>query len=144
MSAHMSDKICAVVRQPDRATSAALLSQLSPRRSEMPTRSLTARLDQRRTELGKLQTASQEFKQARSVIPRGTGRDKLWFQSGQYWGKDYTIGLILQYEGLPIQPDDPCLQLPCGSKRKIAWDGMQSASAEPPVEEQPRKKAAVE
>ena len=140
----MSDQICAVVRQPDRATFAAPLSQLSSSRSEMPTRSLTARLEQRRTELGKLQTTSQEFKQARNVIPRSTGRDKLWFQSGQYWGKDYTIGLILKYEGLPIQPDDPCFQPPCGSKRKIAWDGMQSASAEPPVEEQPRKRAAVE
>ena len=140
----MSDKICAVVRQPDRATSAAPVSQLSPRRSEMPTRSLTARLEQRRTELGKLQTTSQEFKQARSVIPRGTGRDKLWSQSGQYWGKDYTIGLILKHEGLPIQPNDACFQLPCASKRKISWDGMQAASEEPPVEEQPRKKVAVE
>lgn len=139
----MSYKICAVVRQPDRATSAAALSQLSPTRSEMPTRSLTARLEQRRTELGKLQITSQEFKQARSVIPRGTGRDKLWFQSGQYWGKDYTIGLILQHEGLPIQPDDACFQLPCGSKRKIAWDDMQAGSEAPPAEEQPRKKAAV-
>ncbi len=144
MSAHMSDKICAVVRQPDRTTSAAAFGQLSPRRSDMPTRSSTARLEQRRAELSKLQTTSQEFKKARSVVSRGTGRDKLWFQSGQYWGKDYTIGLILKYEGLPIQPDDACFQLPTASKQKRAWYDMQAASAEPPAEEQPHKKVAVE
>ncbi|KAL0046598.1 hypothetical protein WJX82_004916 [Trebouxia sp. C0006] len=64
----------------------------------MPTRSSTARLEQRREELNKLQTTSRAFKEARSVIPRGTGRDKLWYKSGQYWGKAYTIGLILKYE----------------------------------------------
>ena len=143
MSAHMSDKICAVVRQPDRTTSAAPFGRLSPTRIDIATRSSTARLEQRRAELGKLQTTSQEFKKARSVVPRGTGRDKLWFQSGQYWGKDYTVGLILKYEGLPIQPNDACFQLNEASKQKV-WDEMQKASEEPHVEEQPRKKTAVE
>ena len=140
----MSDKICAVVRQPNRTASAGPFGQLSPTRIDMATRSSTARLEQRRTELGKLQTFSQEFKKARSVVSRGTGRDKLWFQSGQYWGKDYTIGLILKYEGLPIQPSDACFQLNEASKQKRVWDEMQKASEEPPVEEQPRKKTAVE
>ncbi|DBA72430.1 TPA: hypothetical protein ACH3X2_010461 [Trebouxia sp. C0005] len=65
----------------------------------MATRSATARLEKRRAELDKLQTTSHAFKEARSVVPRGTGTDKLWFKSGQYWGKAYTIGLILKHEG---------------------------------------------
>ncbi len=112
----------------------------------MPTRSSTARLEQRREELNKLQTTSRAFKEARSVIPRGTGRDKLWYKSGQYWGKAYTIGLILKYEGLPIQPDDACFQLSRLYDQKRAWDDMQDGSEEPPApaEERPLKKAAVE
>lgn len=92
MSAHMSQKICAVVRQPDRNATAATDMGLSPRSAEMATRSATARLEQRRAELNKLQTTSREFKAARSVVFRGTGTDKLWYTSGQYWGKAYTIG----------------------------------------------------
>ncbi len=112
----------------------------------MPTRSSTARLEQRREELNKLQTTSRAFKEARSVIPRGTGRDKLWYKSGQYWGKAYTIGLILEYEGLPIQPDDACFQLNKLYDQKRAWDDMQDGSEEPPAlaEERPLKRAAVE
>ncbi len=140
----MSDKICAVIQQPDRTASTGGYRQLSPRRKDMATRSSTARLEQRRDELDKLQTTSLEFKKARSVVTRGTGRDKLWFKSGQYWGKAYTIGLILKYEGLPIQPDDACFKLPSSSHPKRAWNDMQDASEEPPAEEQPRKKAAVE
>ena len=142
MSVHMSENICAVVQQPGLTASTDTIGQFSPTRTDMPTRSLTARLEQRRAELNKLQTTSREFKQARSIVPRGTGRDKLWFQSGQYWGKAYTIGLILRCEGLPIADDDACFELPNGSKRKRAWVDMQEASAEPP-EEQPCKKAAV-
>ncbi len=146
MSAHMRDKICAVVQQPDFATSADACAQLPPTRIDMPTRSSTARLEQRREELNKLQTTSRAFKEARSVIPRGTGRDKLWYKSGQYWGKAYTIGLILKYEGLPIQPDDACFQLSRLYDQKRAWDDMQDGSEEPPApaEERPLKKAAVE
>ena len=140
----MSDKICAVIQQPDRAASTGVYRQLSPRRNDVATRSSTARLEQRRAELDKLQTTSQEFKKARSIVPRGTGRYKLWYKSGQYWGKAYTIGLILKYESLPIQPDDACFKLPSASHQKRAWDDMQDASEEPPAEEQPRKKGAVE
>ena len=110
----------------------------------MATRSATARLEQRRAELNKLQTTSREFKSARNVVPRGTGPDKLWFTSGQYWGKAYTIGLILRHEGLPVPDDDPCFSLPAFSKQKRAWEAMQEASAEPPEEEPPQKKAVVE
>jgi hypothetical protein len=117
--------------------------QLSPRSAEMATRSVTARLEKRRAELDKLQTASQEFKAARSVVPRGTGTDKLWFTSGQHWGKAYTIGLILKHEGLPIAADDPCFQLPSGSKQKRVWEETQAASKVPSPENQPRKKPAV-
>jgi hypothetical protein len=144
MSAHISDQVCAVVQQPDRTAPTCACRQLSPRRNDMATRSSTARLEQRRAELDKLQTTSQEFKKARIVVPRGTGRYKLWFKSGQYWGKAYTIGLILKYESLPIQPDDACFKLPSASHQKRAWDDMQDASEEPPAEEQPRKKGAVE
>ena len=140
----MSDKIFAVVQQPDNKTLAAAHVQLSPRSKEMATRSATARLEQRRAELNKLQTTSQEFKSARNVVPRGTGRDKLWFTSGQYWGKAYVIGLILRHEGLPIPDDDPCFGLPGGSKQKRAWEAMQAGSEAPPAEEQSRKKTAVE
>ena len=140
----MSDKICAVVRQPERTAPTSARSQPSPTRNDMATISSTARLEQRRAELGKLQTTSHEFKKARSVVPRGTGRDKLWFRSGQYWGKACTIGLILKYEGLPIQPDDACFQLDSASHQKRAWNDMQDASEEPPAEEQPCKRAAVE
>ena len=126
MSAHMSDKICAVVRQPEHQTLTAAHLQLSPRIKEMATRSATARLEQRRAELNKLQTTSQEFKSARNVVPRGTGPDKLW--SGQHWGKAYTIGLILRQEGLPIPDDDPCFSLPSGSKQKRVWEAMQAGS----------------
>ena len=138
----MSERICAVIRQHTCAASADTAGRLSPIRNDMATRSSTGRLEQRRAELNKLQTTSQEFKQARSIIPRGTGRDKLWFRSGQYWGKAYTVGLILRYEGLPIADDDACFELPDGSKKKRAWVDMQEESAEPP-EERPCKKAAV-
>ena len=142
--AHMSDKSCAVLRQPDyRALTAAHL-QLSPRSKEMATRSATARLEQRRAELNKLQSTSQEFKSARNVVPRGTGPDKLWFTSGQYWGKAYIIGLILRHEGLPIPDDDSCFSLLVFSKQKRAWEAMQAESEAPPAEEQPRKKTAIE
>ncbi len=110
----------------------------------MATRSSTARLGQRREELSKLQTTAQQFKEARKVIRRGTGPDKLWFASGQYWGKAYTIGLILKYEGLPITDNDPCFELFSGSKQKRAWNGMQDGDQRPLVEEQPQKKAAIE
>ena len=140
----MSEIICAVVRQPDHRTLTAAHRQLSPRSKEMATRSATARLEQRRAELNKLQTTSQEFKSARNVVPRGTGPDKLWFTSGQYWGKAYTIGLILRHEGLPVPDDDPCLSLPGGSKQKRAWEVMQAGPEAPPAEEQPRKKIAVQ
>ena len=140
----MSDKICAVVQQPDNTTLTAAHEQLSPRSKEVTTRSATARLEQRRAELNKLQTTSQEFKSARNVVPRGTGLDKLWFTSGQYWGKAYTIGLILRHEGLPIPDDDPCFSLPSGSKQKRACEAMQAGSEAPPAEEQPHKKTAVE
>ena len=143
MSAHMSDKICAVVRQPDHKTLAADHSQLSPRSREMATRSATARLEQRRAELNKLQTTSQVFKSTRNVVPRGTGPDKLWFTSVQYWGKAYTIGLILRREGLPVPDDDPCFSLPGGSKQKRSWEAMQDGLEAPPAQEQPCKKAAV-
>ena len=141
MSAHMRHKICAVVRQPDHNATAAA-GTLSPRSADMATRSATVRLEQRRAELGKLQTTSQAFKEARNVVPRGTGADKLWFQSGQYWGKAYTIGLILKHEGLPLAADDPCFQLPAGSKQKRVWQEMQAASRVPSLEQQPRKKPA--
>ena len=95
MSAYMSHKICAVIRQPDRNATVATDMLLSPRSQEMATRSATARLEKRRAELGKLQTTSHAFKEARSVVPRGTGTDKLWFKSGQYWGKAYTIGVTV-------------------------------------------------
>ena len=140
----MSENICAVVRQPEHQTLTAAHLQLSPRSKDMATRSATARLEQRRAELNKLQTTSREFKSARNVVPRGTGPDKLWFTSGQYWGKAYTIGLILRHEGLPVPDDDPCFSLPAFSKQKRAWEAMQEASAEPPEEEPPQKKAAVE
>ena len=100
----MRDRICAVVRQPEPAASADACAQLPPTRIDMPTRSSTARLEQRREELNKLQTTSRAFKEARSVIPRGTGRDKLWYKSGQYWGKAYTIGLILVCRFSPTTP----------------------------------------
>ncbi|KAL0039993.1 hypothetical protein WJX79_001744 [Trebouxia sp. C0005] len=115
---------------------------LSPRSAEMATRSATARLEKRRVELDKLQTTSHAFKEARSVVPRGTGTDKLWFKSGQYWGKAYTIGLILKHEGLPIAADDPCFELPSCSNQKRAWEEMQAAALAPAPEEQPRKKPA--
>ena len=140
----MSDKICAVVRQPCHQTLTAAHVQLSPRSREMATRSATARLEQRRAELNKLQTTSRDFKSARNVVPRGTGPDKLWFTSGQYRGKAYTIGLILRHEGLPISDDDPCFGLPRGSKQKRAWEAMQAGSEAPPAEEQPHKKTALE
>ena len=110
----------------------------------MATRPATARLEQRRAELDKRPTTSQEFKFARNVVPRGTGPDKLWFTSGQYWGKAYTMGLILRHEGLPIPDDDPCFSLPVFSKQTRAWEAMQAGSEAPPAEEQPRKKIAVE
>ena len=116
---------------------------LSPRSAELGTRSATARLGKRRAELDKLQTTSHAFKEARSVVPRGTGPDKLWFKSGQYWGKAYTIGLILKHEGLPIADSDPCFVLPKHSSQKRAWEEMQAASRAPSAEEQPRKKHAV-
>ena len=144
MSAQMSDKICAVVPQPDHKTLTSAHRQLSPRSKEMATRSATARLEQRRAELNKLQTTSQEFKSARNVVPRGTDPDKSWFTSGQYWGKAYTIGLILRHEGLPVPDDDPCFSLLGGSKQKRAWEAMQAGSETPPAEEQPRKKTAVQ
>lgn len=144
MTAHMSENICAVVQQPEHQTLTAAHLQLSPRSKEMATRSATVRLEQRRAELNKLQTTSRQFKSLRNVIPRGTGPDKLWFTSGQYWGKAYTIGLILRHEGLPIPDDDPCFNLPVFSKQKRAWEAMQAASEAPPAEEQPRKKTAVE
>ena len=140
----MSDKICAIVRQPEHQTFTAAHVQLSPRSREMATRSATARLEQRRAELNKLQTTSQEFKSAKNVVPRGTGPDKLWFTSGQYWGKAYTIGLILRHEGLPVPDDDPCFSLSGGSKQKRAWEAMQAGSEAPPAEEQPCKKTAVQ
>ena len=77
MSAHMSQKICAVIRQPDRNATAATDMVLSPRSAEMATRSATARLATRRAQLDKLQTTSQAFKEARSIVPQGTGTDKL-------------------------------------------------------------------
>ena len=140
----MSENICAVVQQPEHQTLTAAHLQLSPRSKEMATRPATVRLEQRRAELNKLQTTSREFKSARNVVPRGTGPDKLWFTSGQYWGKAYTIGLILRHEGLPIPDDDPCFSLPVLSKQKRAWEAMQAGSEAPPAEEQPRKKPAVE
>lgn len=143
MNAHMSDKICAVVQQPEHQTLTAAHLQLSPRSKDMATRSATARLEQRRAELNKLQTTSQEFKSARNLVPRGTGPDKLWFTSGQYWGKAYTVGLILRHEGLSIQDDDPCFSLPGGSKQKRVREAMQAGSEAPYVEEQPCKKTAV-
>ena len=143
MSAHMSQKICAVIRQPDRNATAATSMVLSPRSAEMATRSATARLEKRRAELDKLQTTSHAFKEARSVVPRGTGVDKLWFKSGQCWGKAYTIGLILKNEGLPIAADDPCFELPSHCNQKRAYEEMQAASKTPAPEEQPRKKPAV-
>ncbi len=135
MSAHMREQICAVVQQPDPATSADACAQLPPTRIDMPTRSSTARLEQRRGELNKLQTASRAFKEARSVIPRGTGRDKV----EAALGKAYTIGLILKYEGLPIQPDDAYFQLSRLYDQKRAWDDMQNGPEGPPapVEERP-------
>ena len=139
----MRHKICAVVQQPGCSTPTAAHSQLSPRSKEMATRSASARLEQRRAELNKLQTTSQEFKSARNVVPRGIGPDKLWFTSQRYWGKANTIGLILRHEGLPIPDDDPCFSLPVFSKQKRAWEAMQAASEAPPAEEQPRKKTAV-
>ena len=137
MSADMRDKVCAVVQQPDPATSADACAQLLPTRTDVPTTSSTARLEQRREKLNKLQTTSRAFKEARSVIPRETGLDKLWYNSGQYWGKAYTIGLILKCEGLPIQPDDACFQLSPLYDQKRAWDDMQDGSEEPlpPAEE---------
>ena len=140
MSAHMSQKICYVVQQPDRNATAAVSMVLSPRSA---TRSATVRLEKRRAELDKLQTTSQAFKEARSVVPRGTGTDRLWFKSGQYWGKAYTIGLILKHEGLPIAADDPCFELPSRSSQKRAWEEMQAVSQAPAPEEQPRKKPVV-
>ena len=140
----MSENICAVVRQPERNTLTAAHLQLSPRSKEMATRSATVRLKQRRADLNKLQTTSQEFKSARNVVPRGTGPDKLWFTSGQYWGKAYTIGLSLRHEGLPVPDNDPCFSLPGGSKQKRAWEAMQAGPEAPPAEEQPRKKTAIE
>ena len=140
----MSDKIFAVIRQAEGNTLTAAHVQLSPRSREMATRSATVRLEQRRAELNKLQTTSQEFKSARKVVPRGTGPDKLWFTSGQYWGKAYTIGLILRHEGLPVPDDDPCFSLPGGSKQKRAWEAMQAGSEAPPAEEQPHKKTVVQ
>ena len=137
----MSDKICAVVQQPDRTASRGTYAQLSRTRNDMATSSSTARLEQRRAEMSKLQTTSQEFKKARSVVPRGTGRNKLWFQSGQYWGKAYTIGLILKHGGLPIADDDASFELRNASKQKRVWVDMQDASVKPPEEEQPHKKA---
>ena len=140
----MSDKICAVVQQPGRKTFAAAHSQLSPKSKEMATRSATARLEQRRAELDKLETTNPLWKEAKSVIPRGTGRDKLWCKSGQYWGKPYTIGLILRYEGLPIPDNDPCFSLNHLPKQKRLWEAMQAASEAPPAEEPPQKKTAIE
>ncbi|KAL0038600.1 hypothetical protein WJX77_012283 [Trebouxia sp. C0004] len=77
MSAHMRDKICAVVQQPDHATPADACGQLAYvyTRNDMPTRASTARPEQRREELNKLQITSRAFKEAKSVIPPGTGRD---------------------------------------------------------------------
>ena len=109
----------------------------------MATRSATARLEKRRAELDKLPTTSHAFKKARSVVPQGTGVDKLWFKSGQYLGKAYTIGLILKHEGLPIAADDPCFELPSYSGQKRPYDEMQPASQAPAPEKQPRKEAAV-
>lgn len=142
MSAHMRQKIYAVLPQPVSNATASSRMVLSPRSADMATRSATIRLAKRRAELDKLQTASQEFKAARSVVPRGTGLDKLWFTSGQHWGKAYTIGLILKHEGLPIAADDPCFQLPSGSKQKRVWEEMQAAPRAPSPEQQPRKKPA--
>ena len=140
----MSHKICAVVQQPDHNASAAAHSQLSPRSIVMATRSATARMEQRRAALQELETTNPEFKKARSIVPRGTGRDKLWFRSGQYWGKAYTIGLILRYEGLPIPSDDPCFTLRDGSNQQKAWEAMRIASEVVPVEERPRKRPAMQ
>lgn len=139
----MSHKICAVVQQPDHNASAAAHSQLSPRSIEMATRSATARMEQRRAELNKLETTNPEFKKARSIVPRGTGRDKLWFRSGQYWGKAYTIGLILRYEGLPMLDDNPYFfdSLRDGSKQQLAWRAMQVADEE---ERLARKRPAMQ
>ena len=139
----MRHDICVVIQQPDRNATAASSMVLSPRSAEMATRSATARLETRRAEIDKLQTTSHAFKEARNIVPRGTGRDKLWFKSGQYWGKAYTIGLILKHEGLPIAADDPCFELPSHSHQKRAWNEMQAASGPAAPEERPRKKPAV-
>ena len=96
-------------------------------------------MEQRRAELQQLETTNPEFKKARSIIPRGTGRDKLWFRSGQYWGKAYTIGLILRHEGLPIKNDDACFSLRDGSNQQKAWEAMRIAS-----EALPRKRPATQ
>ena len=140
----MSENICAVLQQPEHQTLTAARLQLSPRSKDMATRSATVRLEQRRAELDKLETTNPLFKEAKSVIPRGTGRDKLWCKSGQYWGKPYTIGLILRYEGLPIPDDDPCFSLDHLPKQKRLWEAMQAASEAPPAEERPGKKTAIE
>ena len=110
----------------------------------MATRSATARLEQRRAELDKLGITNPLLKEAMTVIPRGTGRDKLWYRSGQPWGKAYAIGLILRYEGLPIANDDPCFSLSHLPNQKRAWEAMQEATAEPSEEEPPQKKTAIE
>jgi len=64
----------------------------------MNTRHSDTQLEHRKAYLQSLQTTSREFKAARDMIPRGVGRSKQWYSSGQFWGKKYIVGLILRAE----------------------------------------------
>ena len=91
----------------------------------MNTRHSGGQLEHRKAYLQSLQTKSKEFIAARNKVQRGVGRDKLWYSSGQYWGKPYIIGLILRAEKFRLSDDDPLFAISWRSPQYNAWRDME-------------------
>ena len=90
----------------------------------MNTRHSDNQLEHRKAYLKSLQTTSKEFKAARDKIPRGVGRSNQWCSSGQFWGKNCIVGLILRAEKFRLLDEDELFKLREHSPQYTAWAAL--------------------
>jgi len=88
------------------------------------TRHSDTQLDHRKAYPKSLETKSKEFKAARDKTPRGVGRGKQWYSSGQCWGKNYIVGLILRAEKFRLSDKDELFELRKHSPQYATWAAL--------------------
>lgn len=109
----------------------------------MNTRHSDTQLEHRKAYLKSKDVKYEDIKtEARAKIPQGVGRDKQWYSSGQFWGKNYLIGLILRTEKFRVPDEDKLFELRKHSPQYAAWVDLgpkKRKASESPVK--PVKKA---